>query len=66
MTKKSFIVIEIRIGDWWWNLFIQDSMKQAGAEEKALAISNNQYHQEVPAIIVIVDGGWCKCSHKHL
>ena len=40
-------------------------MKQAGAEEQALAISNNQYHQGVPAITVIVDGGWCKRFHKH-
>ena len=23
------------------------------------------YHDGVPAITVIVDGGWCKRSHKH-
>ena len=40
-------------------------MKKAGAKEKAFAISNNQYHRGVPAITVMVDGGWCKRSHKH-
>ena len=23
------------------------------------------YHQDVPAIMVIVDAGWSKCTHKH-
>ena len=40
-------------------------MQQAGAEEKAIAISNDKYHQGIPAIIVIIDGGWSKHSHKH-
>ena len=64
LTKKSFMAIERRIGEWWWDL-LQDSMKEAGAKEKALAISKNQYHQGVPAITVVVDGGWCKRTHKH-
>ena len=37
-------------------------MKQAGEEEKAIAISKGHYHQ---AITVIMDSGWSKQSHKH-
>ena len=40
-------------------------MIEAGREEKRLAQENGDYHQGVPAITVIVDGGWCKQSHKH-
>ena len=64
MTKKSFMATERRIGEWWWN-HLQESMKSAGEKEKAIAISQNRYHQGVPAITVIVDGGWSKRSHKH-
>ena len=64
LTKKSFMAIEKRIGEWWWDL-LHDSMKEAGAEERAVAISRSQYHQGVPAITVIVDGGWSKRSHRH-
>ena len=64
LSKKSFMSIEKRIGEWWWDL-LKDSMKEAGAAEKSIAISNGRYHQGVPAITVIVDGGWSKRSHKH-
>ena len=64
MTKKSFMATERRIGEWWWN-HLQESMKSAGEMEKTIAISQNRYHQGVPAITVIVDGGWSKRSHKH-
>ena len=57
--KEIFMAIEKRIGEWWWD-YLQVSMKDAGVKEKALTILKNQYHQGVPAIIVIVDGGWCK------
>ena len=40
-------------------------MLQAGCEEKQIAIQNNKYHQGIPVITVIVDGGWSKRSHKH-
>lgn len=40
-------------------------MKAAGREEKQHAIEQNNYHQDVPAITVIVDGGWSKRTHKH-
>ena len=40
-------------------------MVEAGREEKQLAVAQGDYHQGVPAITVVVDGGWCKRSHKH-
>ena len=46
------MVAEKRIGE--------ESMKVACQEERAIAISKRKYHQRVPAITVIVDGGWSK------
>lgn len=40
-------------------------MLRAGQEEKRLAIERNSYHENVPTITVILDGGWSKRSHKH-
>ena len=42
-----------------------DSMRLAGEAEKELAIAKNQFHQGVPYISVVADGGWSKRSHKH-
>ena len=42
-----------------------ESMKKAGEEERQLAVQRGDFHQDVPAISVIVDGGWSKRSHKH-
>ena len=64
MTKKSFIATERMVADKWWES-LEISMKDAGAEEKQLTISRNSFHEGVPAITVIVDGGWSKRSHKH-
>jgi len=64
MTKRSFIHTECAIGKWWWSL-LEESMVSAGREGKQIAIEKGQYHGTVPAITVIVDGGWCKRSHKH-
>ena len=64
LLKKAFVSTEKRIGEWWKDL-LKISMKQAGEEEKAIAISNGHYHQGIPVITVIVDGGWSKRSHKH-
>ena len=64
MTKKAFIHTESVIGQWWWEL-LHESMKKAGEEERQLAIQRGDFHQGVPAITVIVDGGWSKRSHKH-
>ena len=44
---------------------LEDDMLRAGQEERELAIKANSFHQGVPAITVICDGGWSKRSHKH-
>ena len=40
-------------------------MKEAAEEEKRNAIERGSFHEGVPAIAVIVDGGWSKRTHKH-
>ena len=40
-------------------------MAEAGREEKQLAEDRGDYHEGVPSITVIVDGGWSKRSHRH-
>ena len=64
MSKQSFMQTECQIGEWWWNA-LQDSIKAAGKEEKQFAVKQSSYHQGIPAITVIVDGGWSKRTHKH-
>ena len=64
MRKQSFIHTERAIGEMWKKQLF-DSMAEAGKEEKRLAEERNQYHEGVPAITVVVDGGWSKRSHKH-
>ena len=64
MDKKAFIHTEQDIGE-WWHLRLHDTMVDAGKEEKKLAEERGEYHQGVPAITVIVDGGWSKRCHKH-
>ena len=59
MTKASFVSTERHIGEWWWEL-LQESMQAAGEEERNMAIANNSFHQNVPTITVIIDGGWLK------
>ena len=39
-------------------------MLQAGCEEKQMAVQNNEYHQRIPAVTIIIDGGWSKRSNK--
>ena len=64
MTKKSFIRTEKDRGE-WWRMRLNESMIEAGKEEKRLAEERGDYHNGVPAITVVVDGGWSKHSHKH-
>lgn len=40
-------------------------MISAGKVEKQTAISKVSYHQGMPAVVVIVDVGWSKRTHKH-
>ena len=64
MTKKSFMATEKALGE-WWRESLEESMKEAAEEEKRMAIERGSFHKGVPAISVIVDGGWSKRSHKH-
>ena len=64
MTKRVFIKTEHSLGTWWWKV-LEESMKTTGQEEKRLAIERRDFHQGIPAITVIVDGGWSKRTHKH-
>jgi len=52
------------IGKWWWAA-LEESMLATGKEEKQIAIKQGHYHQGIPAITVIIDAGWCKCTYKH-
>ncbi|XP_071148268.1 uncharacterized protein [Mytilus edulis] len=64
LSQPTFTSIETDIGKWWHSILEQEMML-AGQEERRLAIDRNDYHHEVPAITVIVDGGWSKRTHKH-
>ena len=64
MTKKSFAQTERTIGEWWRERW-QQSMIEAGRAERDMAIERGDYHEGIPAITVVVDGGWSKRSHRH-
>ena len=40
-------------------------MADTEPRERELAIENGCYHEGVPVITAIVDGGWSTRSHKH-
>lgn len=64
MSKGNYISTQSDIGEWWRSK-LNESMVEAGKEEKRLAEENGDYHQGVPTITVIVDAGWSKRAHKH-
>ena len=64
VTKATFIHLERYLGAAFEKL-VSDSLLAAGKEEKELAIASGHYHEGVPAITVVVEGGWSKRSHKH-
>ena len=41
-------------------------MREPAEEEKKPALKRSSFHEGIPSITVIVDGGWCKRTHKHL
>ena len=61
-SEGQYSKIESEIGKWWHKV-LEDEMIKAGEEERALAIANNDYHDGIPAITVVCDGGWSKRSH---
>lgn len=64
VNQRKYSKIEDQIGD-WWRTVLQEDMAEAGREERENAIKNNSFHEGVPSITVVCDGGWCKRSHKH-
>ena len=44
---------------------VGENLLIAGQKEKQLATEQENYHNGVPAITVVVDVGWSKYSHKH-
>ena len=64
MSKTSFVTTERQIGEFWKDE-LDKFIVEAGAEEKKLAEERGDYHEGIPAITVIIDGGWSKRSHKH-
>ena len=64
MGKKAFMATEKALDRCWWEI-LEQSMKEAAEEEKRLAIEKGSFHEGVPAIDVVLDGGWCKRTHKH-
>lgn len=63
MTKVNFIEVEHILGRMFGQL-VGDNFLAAGREERALAIAQSNFHNGVPAITVVVDGGWRERSHK--
>ena len=56
MTNDTFSSLEHQIGQWWHDA-LDKEMRLAGAKEKELAIERGEYHQGVPSITVVCDGG---------
>ena len=44
---------------------VGENLLIAGQKEKQLIIEQENYHNGVPAITVVVDDGWSKHSHKY-
>jgi hypothetical protein len=64
MSQVTFTAIEEEIRQWWQTVLEKDLLA-AGVEERNQAILRGDYHQGVPAVTVICDGGWSKRSHKY-
>jgi hypothetical protein len=64
MTQTTYTAIEEEISKWWQTV-LEEDLVAAGVEERMLAIQRGDFHQGVPAITVICDGGWSKRTHKH-
>ena len=64
LSQVSFSQIEEDICKKWKRI-LDDKMIEAAKEERRLAIEKGNFHQGVPCISVVCDGGWSKRSHKH-
>ncbi|CAG2237024.1 unnamed protein product [Mytilus edulis] len=59
LRQATFGSIEEEIGQ-MWHTVLEEEMLAAGAEERRIAIENNNYNEGVPSITIIADGGWSK------
>ena len=64
MQKRNYAATEEFLGD-MMHQYLVEAMKTVAEEEKQHALATKDLHHGVPAITVIVDGGWSKRSHKH-
>ena len=64
MTKSSFIGTMRDIGEEWGQALKQSIGRGWTKRERELVIEKGCYHEGVPSITVIADGGWSKSSHK--
>lgn len=64
MQKRMYSTTEQFLGEAMQQQLFE-AMAQVGVEEKQHAIDTADYHQGVPAVSVVADGGWSKRSHKH-
>ena len=65
MRKKLYTNTERLLSDCMHQLLNEKTIA-AGEEENKLAMVRGDFHQGMPAITVVVDGGWSNWSHKHL
>ena len=65
LSSPTFISLEWTMGA-LFEAIVSNQLLTAGQVERRLAIAQGNYHNGVPAITVVVDGGWSKRSHKHL
>ena len=64
LSAPSFINLERDMGT-MFEAIVTEQILTAGQKERELAIQRGSYHNTVPAITVVVDGGWSKRSHGH-
>ena len=64
MLKKMFSATESLLGEEMKQQLFA-AITEAGNEEREHTISIESFHQGIPAITVVADGGWSKRSHKH-
>ena len=64
MRKEMFTKTEKFLGEAMKQQLLH-SMAEAGQKEKECAIAANHFHQGVPFISVVADGGWSKRLHRN-
>ena len=62
--KRMYTTVESLLGDDMKQQLVA-AMIEAGKVEKQHAVDQKSYHRGIPAVSVVVDGGWSKRTHKH-